>query len=222
GQMIMQFGDLYRFFGHILVAPVFFVALLHLFKNRQTALCRWCILSMWLCAVFGMAVFGVESPNGLTGAAVVQANDLWVLFIPVMTFYGLAFVLVLWSRLEINLRLARFGFLSLIYAVSAAPFASQFIDLLSTPKNRVQWPPYVPPFIGILGQWTTEREIIASDMPWAVAWYGDRKRLWLPMSRNDFISLNDYNQLGGRLVGLYLTPVTGNGAFLHDVVKGEF
>jgi len=59
-------------------------------------------------------------------------------------------------------------------------------------------------------------------MPWAVAWYADRKSLWLPMSRDDFVTLNDYNQLGGRMVGLYLTPVSGNRAFLADVVKGEY
>ena len=33
----------------------------------------------------------------------------------------------------------------------------------------------------------TEDEIIASDMPWGVAWYADRKSLWIPMTINDFI-----------------------------------
>jgi hypothetical protein len=69
----------------------------------------------------------------------------------------------------------------------------------------------------LLGDWTTEREIIASDMPWAVAWYADRKSLWLPMKLRDFIALNDYNQLGGRMVGLFLTPYSGNRAFLADI-----
>ena len=221
-QVVYQFGDLYRFFGQALVAPIFFVALLHLFKRPETAMFRWCVLSMWLFAVFGMAVFGIESPSSTTNAAGVRANDLYVLFIPLMTFYGLAFVLVLWSRLEINIRLVRIGFFSLIYVVSALPFLAQFFELMSAPKNRVPWPPYVPPYIAILSEWTTDEEIIASDMPWAVAWYADRKSLWLPMSLDDFIALNDYNQLGGRMVGLHLTPVTGNQPFVHDIMKGEF
>ena len=80
----------------------------------------------------------------------------------------------------------------------------------------------MPPYIAILGQWTRENEIIASDMPWAVAWYADRKSLWLPMSVHDFIDLNDYNQLKGQIVGLYLTPITGNRPFISEVMKGEY
>jgi hypothetical protein len=177
---------------------------------------------MWLFAVFGMAVFGLEAPVPEASAATVQANDIHVLFVPLMTFYGLAFVLVMWSRLEINFKLARFGFFALLYLVSAFPFLCEFIELQSQPKQRIQWPPYAPMFISWLREWTTEREIIASDMPWAVAWYADRKSLWLPMKLGDFISLNDYNQLGGRMVGLYLTPYSGNRAFLAEIARGEY
>jgi hypothetical protein len=42
------------------------------------------------------------------------------------------------------------------------------------------------------------------------------------MTRADFISLNDYNQLGGRMVGLFLTPYSGNRSFLADIGKGEY
>jgi hypothetical protein len=139
-----------------------------------------------------------------------------------MTSYGLAFVLVLWSRLELNIKLIRFAFVGLLYFVSAMPFLSQVIELHQQPKGRVQWPPYVAPFVAILGEWTIEREIIASDMPWAVAWYADRKSLWLPMTLNDFISLNDYNRLGGQIIGMYLTPITGHRGFINEVVKGEY
>ncbi len=60
-------------------------------------------------------------------------------------------------------------------------------------------------------------------MPWAVAWYADRKSLWLPMIDPTISSaLNDYNQLDGQIVGLYLTPVTGNRAFIAEIVKGEY
>jgi len=80
----------------------------------------------------------------------------------------------------------------------------------------------VPPFIAILNTWTSDNEIIASDMPWAVAWYANRRSLWLPETIADFIALNDYNQLGGRIVGLYLTPITGDKALLSDIVRGEY
>jgi len=214
GQIVSQMDNLFSFLGKSLVAPVFFLALLHLFKMPVTGVFRWCILLMWIFAVAGMSVFGVNGDEGQ-----LQANDLHVLFIPLMIFYGLAFVLVLWTRLEMNVRLVRISFLVLIFLVSALPLIT---SLISPPVGRVQWPPYVPPFIAILNVWTNEDEIIASDMPWGVAWYADRKSLWLPMTINDFIVLNDYNQLGGRIVGLYLTPVTGNQPFVSGVMNGEY
>ncbi len=215
-QVVGQFDNIYEFLGNSLVAPVFFIALLHLFKRPETSQLRWGILSMWLFAVFGMALFGMSESSGL------HSNDLHILFVPLMTFYGLAFILVLWSRLEINIRLVRLGFLTLIYVISSLPFINQFLALIGSPSGRVQWPPYVPPYIAILGTWTREQEIIVSDMPWGVAWYADRKSLWLPMSIRDFIALNDYNQLKGQIVGLYLTPITGNRPFVSEIMKGEY
>jgi 4-amino-4-deoxy-L-arabinose transferase-like glycosyltransferase len=220
-QIIRQFDSVYQLLGAIVVAPVFFVALLHYFKRPEVAMFRWCVLLMWLFAVFGIAVFGL----GLETYPVnprIDANNLHILLAPVMTFYGLAFVLMLWSRLEFPSALLRKGLITLIVLISAIPFISETIELLQEPKGRVRWPPYVAPFIAVLGQWTNEREITASDMPWAVAWYADRKSLWLPMSLNDFITLNDYNRLGGRVVGLYLTPITGHAGFINGVVKGEY
>jgi hypothetical protein len=216
GQLLAQMDNIYDFLGKSLLAPMFFIALLHVFKRPETAQFRWCIVSMWLFGVFGMAVFGMPDTTAL------QSNDLHILFVPLMTFYGLAFVLVMWSRLEINIRLIRLAFLGLLYAFSAFPFLHQLLLLIGPPTGRVQWPPYVPPYIAILAQWTREHEIIASDMPWAVAWYADRKSLWLPLSIRDFLKLNDENSLKGQVIGLYLTPVTGNRPFISEVVKGEY
>jgi hypothetical protein len=215
-QILSQLKNIYDFLGASMVAPVFFVALLHLFKRQETANFRWCVLSMWLFAMFGMAVFGMPESTPQ------QANDLHILFVPLMTFYGLALILVMWSRLEINIRLIRLGFLGLLYAVSGLAFLQQFLQLIGPPGGRVQWPPYVPPYIAILGQWTRDQEIIASDMPWAVAWYADRKSLWLPMSLRDFLKLNDDNQLKRQIVGLYLTPVSGSRPFIPEIIKGEY
>jgi len=214
GQLTGQMGNLLNLLGKSMVAPVFFLALLHLFKMPVTAVFRWCILLMWGMAVLGMCVFGVDCDPGRF-----QSNDLYVLFIPLMILYGLAFILVLWTRLEINVRLVRIAFLALIFLISGFPLIT---SLISPPVARVQWPPYIPPFIAILNSWTNEDEIIASDMPWGVAWYADRKSLWLPNTINDFITLNDYNQLGGRIVGLYLTPVTGDQAFISGIQNGEY
>jgi hypothetical protein len=218
-----QTARLLEYLGGVVAAPVFFLALMHVFRRKETADFRWALLSMWLFALLGMSVFGLEGkPVFQPFAPQIEANDLHILFVPLFAAYGMAFLLVMWSRLGINVRLVRWGFVALIFVLSGQRFLTTAIALRGMPSGRVQWPPYIPPFIAILAQWTTEREIIASDAPWAVAWYADRKSLWLPMTVKDFITLNDDNLLNGRIVGLYLTPYSGNRMFLSEVVKGDY
>ena len=218
---IDQLGSLFGYLGHALLAPFFFVTLLHIFKRPETSHFRWAVFLMWLGGVIGMSVFGMSDRGRL------QANDLHVLFIPLMTCYGLAFILVMWTRLQINIKLVRLAFLSVLFFLSALPFIDNFLQMMRGPGMRVQWPPYVPPYIAIMGGgpkegWVKPDEIIASDMPWAVAWYADRNSIWLPKTIQDFITLNDYKSLKGSIVGLYLTPVSGNRSFLSDIVKGDY
>ncbi len=215
-ETIRQLNGLYGFLGSVIAAPLFFLALLHVFKRHDTSDFRWCVLLMWLGGFLGMGVFGFAEPEGLL------ANDLHVLFVPIMTLYGLAFLLVMWSRLQINTRFFRLSFLAGVYFISAIPFLDTLADLLGPPMGRVAWPPYIPPYIAIMNQWTNEKEIITTDMPWAVAWYADRRSLWLPLTLKDFLDLNDYGRLNGQIVGLYLTPMTGNRAFVADIMKGEY
>jgi hypothetical protein len=222
-KVIGQIARITEHLGYIVVAPVFFLALMHLFKRPATSAFRWAILVMWLFAVAGMCVYGLEGKSlFMPNAPPAESNDLHLLFIPLFVAYGLAFVLVMWSRLEIDVVLVRYGFIVLIFILSSTRFLTTFISLNKEGNAFVQWPPYAPPFIALLRDWTTEREIIASDMPWAVGWYADRKSLWLPMTIKEFIELNDYNQLDGRIVGLYLTPMTGSRLFFPEIVKGEF
>lgn len=218
-----QTGRLLEYLGGIIVAPIFFLALMHLFKRKETADFRWALLCMWLFALAGMSVFGLEgNPTMQPFAPNVESNNLHILFIPMFAAYGMAFLLVMWSRLGINVKLVRWGFVALIFILSGQNFLSSFMALRGQAGSRVQWPPYIPPYIAILGQWTTEREIIAADMPWAVAWYADRKSLWLPKTVKDFITLNDENLLNGRIVGLYLTPYSGNRMLTYEIKKGDY
>lgn len=210
-QATAQLDGIYGYLGHILVAPFFFLSLIHLFKRPDTSSMRWGVLLMWLGALTGMSFFGMD-----TGDAGV--NNLHLLFIPLMTAYGLAFVLVLWNRLGIHLPLARTLLLTMIFLVSAAPF----IFYLLGRSFPVQWPPYVAPYIGKLGEWVSPKEVIASDMPWATAWYADRISLWLPQTPAELVRMKDWSELKAPIVGLYLSPITGNSEFIREIAKGEW
>ena len=215
-QTLEQFNNIYSYLGAVVVAPVFFVALLHVFKRRDTGVFRWFTLVMWVSAVVGMSVFGLYDDGNL------KANDLHILFVPLMSFYGMALILVMWSRIDLNIRFIQLAFLTILYTVSALPFINQFLELVGPATMRIAWPPYYPGGIAALGGMTEPNEVITTDMPWAVAWYADRESLWLPMSVKDFLDLNDYAQLKGQIVGLYLTPVSGDQPYISVIAKGEY
>lgn len=211
-QVLAQLGSLYDNLGKVIAAPVFFLALMHLFRRRETGMFRWAVLLMWAMGLVGMGLFGL----GALGDA---GNDLWILFIPVMTAYGLAFLLVLWNRLSINLPLARVSFLVFLYLVTCVPLV---LFAVGRPATPVQWPPYVPPYISIMNNWIGDDEIIASDLPWGVAWYADRRSVWLPLSPEQLIDWNDYGILHSPIVAIYLTPMSGDERLFSDILKGEW
>ena len=73
--------------------------------------------------------------------------------------------------------MARIGLFSLLVVITALPM---LFRLLPDKHPPYQYPPYLEPVIALLNGWTTDKEVISSDMPWAVAWYADRKSLWIP------------------------------------------
>ena len=86
----------------------------------------------------------------------------------------------------------------------------------------IEWPPYAPRYIAVMRDWFQPDEIIASDMPWAVAWYADRRSLWLPYKQEDLIDLSDYKRLGGPVSALYFSPISGTENTLGDLVNGDY
>jgi hypothetical protein len=213
--LVSQSAHLFEYFGLSIVALIFFVSLLHLFKKSETAVFRWLLLAMWGGAVIGMCLYGLNQEEG------VASNQLHLIFVPIMTCYGLAYLLVQWNRLPLDIPFARVGFITLLYLLCAMPMIFS-TPWLSPPKARVQWPPYMPPLISVLNDWMKPDEITASDIPWAVAWYADRRSLWLPEKLQNMTDLSDYRTLGGPVNGLYLTPISGTDNKLRDIVKGEY
>ena len=92
---------------------------------------------------------------------------------------------------------------------------------LANAKGSIRWPPYVPPYIAVINDWMKPNEITATDMPWAVAWYADRRAVWLPDTVRSYTEMSDYNLLGGRINAIYLTPISGGQNTLQDILKGE-
>ncbi len=216
---LRQVSDLHKNFGAILVAPVFFLALLHPFKRKSLASFRWLILLMWVFAGIGMSIYGLKAGS-------MDPNQIHILFAPLMAAYGLAMVSILWARLNIpqSLHALRHAHLVLIVAISAGPM------LLTTPQNIIRgmqhdgiggfphWPPYFPKsFNRTLADNTTTKDIIISDTPWAVAWYADRMSVWLPQ---DLEQIEEIEAIAGKqqtpVSGILISPYSFNSAPIYE------
>lgn len=206
-----QLSSIVGYLGLNIAAGAFFLALFHPFRNRQTFMFKWCVLLMWTFALIGMAFFPPDNP--------VSENQFHVLFIPMFVAYGMAFLFVLWNRAELHSAVLRVVFISVLLFLCGVPM---LLRLFAKDPNPIQWPPYVPPFVAILGEWFEDNEIICSDMPWAVSWYAQRNALLLPDTVRTFNRLHDYNVTSQQINGLYLTPITGNKALFSDIYKGPY
>ncbi|MGJ8675959.1 MAG: ArnT family glycosyltransferase [Akkermansiaceae bacterium] len=205
-----QISNLHSYFGAILVAPLFFLALLHPFKRSSIASFRWLILLMWVFGSVGMTIYGIRD-----GA--VDSNQIHILFAPIMAGYGLALVSILWSRLNIMVTTPalKYSHFIVIVLISAGSM------LLSFPRDLIQgvrsegiggyphWPVYHPVIYNrIIAENTSEDAVIISDTPWAMAWYADRISVWLPsnieeIEKIEALALKQQRQVSGVHISAY-------------------
>ena len=227
-----QLNDLYVYLGSIVAAPLFFISLLHPFKRREIANFRWCILLMWIFACLGMALFGLNDGQ-------LDSNQLHVLFVPLMTAYGLAFLSVLWARLSlpVQLPLIRNGHLILAVILSALPLlltlpwdikAGIMAGNETTLKRNY---PYYPGVFHAVAKGLEkgdpkvgpQAEVVATDAPWAVAWYTDRIALWLPKTDAQFQSIASAASDRQQPVKMVLlTPLAMHAKFGQQILTGEW
>lgn len=220
---LTQATDIIPLLAGIIVAPLFFLSLLHPFKRASIANFRWAILLMWVSAAFGLAFFGISKDP-------LDPNQMHLLFAPIMTAYGLAFVSILWSRLEFvaSTPILRNVHHFVIIGICALPL------VLALPlKVRVgmhlrdrggvpHWPPYYAPALnsmksGVKG-WTTDKQVVFSDQPWAVAWYADRISIWLPPTYAGFEKLETVAQdLQTPVAGILISPSSHGSGPLSEV-----
>jgi len=210
--ILMQMGEIVPLLAGIIVAPLFFLALLHPFKSANIGMLRWAVLSMWALGALGLAFFGI-SDKGL------DPNQTHLLFAPIMTAYGVAFVSIMWSRLDFvgQIPMLRNAHLIVICGMCAMPLVLDMprqvrMGMTNREKGGVpHWPPYFAPALcnaeAGLSAMVKEDEVVFSDQPWAVAWYADRISIWLPPTKEDFIKLENVAiEAETPPVGILITP----------------
>jgi hypothetical protein len=221
---LTQATDIVPLLAGIVVAPLFFLALLHPFKRKSIADFRWAILLMWISAAFGLAFFGISTRP-------LDPNQLHLLFAPIMTAYGLAFISILWTRLDFvgSTPMLQNVHHFIIVGICALPLVLSLPSKVRTGmhlSNRggvPHWPPYYAPALnnesGVKG-FTTPKQVVFSDQPWAVAWYADRISIWLPPSREGFQKLETVaSDLQTPVAGILISPSSHGSGPVSDVAN---
>lgn len=136
-----------------------------------------------------------------------NSENLLVLLVPSVWMFGASFLYRLlgqvdWSFPQLqSIAVGVFGIMTCLPMV---------LSLLAFSRSPVVFPPYYPPGIQYVARFLKAGELMASDIPWAVAWYGHAQCVWLPQTKRDLLAINDRQK---PLQALYLTHAAGTGEF---------
>ena len=204
------------------VSAFFFAGLLIGFRNPATRRIRYfllfCLPFLILAQALGRTQLSEDSP-------MINSENLLVLVAPIVLMYGVGLFFLLLDQISLPLSELRYMVIGLFGIVASLPMILIFLP----PRTSAVTSPYDPPRIQLLADWLNPSELCMSDIPWAVAWYGQRQSVWLtlkatadasdPGTHEDFIAINDYEK---PIVALYLTPRTMDARFFSEwIAAGE-
>lgn len=197
--------------GGTWMTAFFFVGLMVVFRSATLNRFRGFILMV-------LAMFIVVQALGKTqlsqDSPVINTENLLVLLAPAVIIFGVSFFFTLLDQWNVP----EFGFRVILTAMFGGLISLPLIFMLLSRTFPVAYPPYSPPLIQIISGWLRESEQMMSDIPWAVAWYGDRQCiLWTRNPNEDFYQIYDYEK---PINALYLSPKALDSHLLTELLKG--
>ena len=180
------------------ITAFFLVGLLIGFRNPAVTRLRYfllgCVVVLILAQALGRTQLSEESPE-------INSENLLVLLAPLVLVYGVSLFYLLLEQMRLPFRELRYLVIGIFSLVACLPMVFVFLPPKTSP---VAYPPYYPPAIQTVAGWLKEKELAMSDIPWAVAWYGQRQCVWLtlkctpdakdPNTHEDFFAINDYQK----------------------------
>jgi len=191
----------------LLFAAGFLLPLQTKTQSRMRMFVLWSILVLWPVFAFGKTHLANDSPQ-------INSENLMVLVSPIAFAFGVALYFNFVRKIVFPEPVFAYVAATVFCLVISAPLIFAFLPPRVNPNA---FPPYHPPVIQETASWMREGELMMSDIPWAVAWYGNRPCLSLSQTyAKDFIRLNDDVR---PIHALYLSSKTTESRFLSQVVK---
>jgi hypothetical protein len=208
--------------GGTWVSAFFLVGLLVSFRKSSTRRLRYfllmCLPVLAVVQALGRTPLSEASPE-------INSENFLVLLAPLVLVYGVSLFFLLLDQVELPVLQMRYVVIGLFAAIACLPL---FLVFMPPRQQPVAFPekPYLPPLIQELSAYMKENELMMSDIPWAVAWYGQRQCVWLTLEcmpnpkervrREDFFSINDFLK---PIQALYLTSETMDSKFVSQWVQ---
>jgi len=194
------------------VSMLFLTGLLLSFRSVAVRRVRYfllmCLTVFIVVQALGRTQLSEESPE-------INSENLLVLLTPLVFIYGVSLFLILLDQMVLPFRELRLAVKVIFVGLCCLPM----IFTVLPPRTRpVVYPPYYPPDIQLIAGWMKPDELMMSDIPWAVAWYGQRQCTWIGLNAQDFFAINDYLK---PVQAIYLTPVTMDAKFASDWMKAD-
>ena len=199
------------------VTSFFLVGLLVPFVSKALGRLRiFLLLSLAVLTVvqaLGRTHLSADSPE-------INSENQLILLTPLIFIYGAGMYSLLLDQLNLPFPQLRHVVSGAFVLAACAPL----ILALLPRQYPLAYPPYYPPWIQQFGRWMDEKELVMSDMPWAMAWYGKRQSVWTTLNvqdrkgRNDFFAVNDLQK---PIHGLYLTTLTMDARFYSQMLRGQ-
>lgn len=182
----------------------FLVSLLHRWRRDEVYRLRRYVFWSLLFLTAALCV------GGQTGGP----RNFLIVLMPVMVVYAAAFFYVLFERLQLRTRLVRATVVGAFVFLNALPVVYTVLP----PATTLPYPPYDGGICAAVARLFREDALLASDVPWAIAWYGDRSCVWIPTKEQDYLLIND----GVRFIaGVYLTQATYREMSALDLMRGR-
>lgn len=205
-------------FGSGWVLALFFVSLLVGFRTPLIRRMRYWVLGSLVICYVTQALGRTELSEESVG---IHSENYLVLLLPFLSVYAAAFFQTLLENIQVPAASLRRGITAILVALAGLPLLLQILPPRIIP---IVYPPYYPPAIQPMGEWFKPNELLMSDVPWAVAWYGNRQCVWLTLeatgisdvdSDENFFAVNDRLK---PVYGLYLTPRSTNMRFETEIL----
>jgi 4-amino-4-deoxy-L-arabinose transferase-like glycosyltransferase len=198
--------------GRSWAGMLFFSGLLLSFRSIAARRLRYfllmCLATFAVFQAFGRTSLSDESPE-------INSENLVVLVVPIAFIFATTFFLTFLGQMKLASPQLRYVAITVFIIVCCLPMRVA----LKMPKNSpLAYPPYYPPDIQKAAGWMKENELMMSDVPWAVAWYGRRQCVWQTLdAKDEFFAINDYIK---PVQALYLTWQAMDGKLVSDCIRG--